>query len=123
MKDKTKTVKQIMVNVSDESKDRINELKEQLELTDKEIISVLLSIFDATKTDDVQTIVEKLVINKQKAKIEARLATIQRKLEKVQGELNEVPATEESSVVEEEVEEEIEGEVMYDASLEEELIS
>lgn len=119
MKEKTKPVKQIMVNVSDEQKTKINGLKEEMELSDKEFMSVVLEVFDAAKDEDIKTIVEKLVINKQKAKIESRLATIQRKLEKVKDELSEV-ATETTEEVVEEIKEE--GEVVYDASLEEELV-
>lgn len=121
MKDKTK-IKQIVVNVSEDQKTKINGLKEEMELSDKEFMSVILEVFDAAKDEDIKTIVEKLVINKQKAKIEARLATIQNKLEKVKGELNEVATTEDSSADEEEGEPEIEGEVVYDANLEEELV-
>lgn len=120
MKTENKT-KQIMVNVSDESKTRINELKEQLELTDKEFITVALEIFSAAKSEDIQAVVEKFSIEKQKAKIEARLAKITSQLEKAKGELEAVGTeTETSNEAEAETETSEEEEVLYNSADEEE---
>lgn len=96
---KKETTKQIMVNVSDEAKATINELKETLELTDKEFITIALQVFAAAKDEDIQTLVKKLTIEKQTSKIEAKLARIQTKLEKVQGELESVGSEEPEEVL------------------------
>lgn len=101
--------KQIVVNVSDESKAQINTLKEQFELTDKEFITILLEIFENTDEDIIQNTVEKFVVEKQTAKIEARIALLQGKIEKAKGEIGEVASTTETS-------NEAEGEVVYDAA-------
>jgi uncharacterized protein YgbK (DUF1537 family) len=118
MKTENKT-KQIMVNVSDESKTKINEYKEQLELTDKEFIAIALTVFAAAKYDDVKDVIEKFTIEKQKAKIEARLAKITSQLEKAKGELEAV-GTETSDEVEPESETSEEEEVLYNSADEEE---
>ena len=120
MKTDNKT-KQIMVNVSEESKARINELKEQLELTDKEFIAIALQLFDSTSTDDIQAIVEKFIIERQKAKIEARLAKITTQLEKAKGELAAVGTESETSdEAESENETSSDEEVLYNSADDEE---
>ena len=108
----TKTVKQIVVNVSEESKTKINSLKEQFELSDKEFMTIMLELFEGMDEEIIQSTIEKFTIEKQKAKIEARIALLQGKIEKAQGEIGEVETSTETS-------NEVEGEVVYDASQEE----
>lgn len=110
MKTKNKT-KQIVVNVSEESKAKITELKEQLKITDKEFIAVALAIFDDIKPEAIQAAVDKVTFAKQRAKFETKLARITAHLEKVKAESEQVLASQP------------EGEVVYQAEEEEEALA
>jgi nucleotide-binding universal stress UspA family protein len=107
--EKTKT-KQIVVNVSEESKTAITALKEQLKVSDKEFIAVALAILANTKPEVIQAAVEDVTFEKQRAKMESKLARITAQLEKVKAEAAQVG-------VQPQVE--VEGEVVYQAEEEE----
>ena len=89
--------KQVVVNVSDEAKAKVNELKEKLNVTDKEFIDAVLVVLANTAEDVIKAAVETVTVEKQKAKILARIAKIEAKLSEAQAELTpaaEVPAAE-----------------------------
>jgi hypothetical protein len=89
--------KQVVVNVSDEAKAKVNELKEKLNVTDKEFIDAVLVVLANTADDVVKAAVDTVTVEKQKAKILARIAKIEAKLTEAQAELTptaEVPAAE-----------------------------
>lgn len=104
---KTKN-KQVVVNVSDESKAQITELKTKLNVTDKEFISALLVVLAATDEATVKSAVETVTIEKQKAKITARIAKLEAEIAKAKGEA-EAPTNE--IIVEDEVIEPVADEV------------
>ena len=84
MKNKTK---QIVVNVSDEAKTKVNELKEKLNVTDKEFIDAVLVVLANTSDDVIKAAVETVTVEKQKAKILARIAKIEASLAEANAEL------------------------------------
>lgn len=73
MKNKTK---QIVVNVSNEAKTKVNELKEKLNVTDKEFIDAALVVLANTSDDVIKAAVETVTIEKQRAKILAKIAKV-----------------------------------------------
>ncbi len=89
-----KKTKQNIVNVSDESKAKITELKKTLNVTDKEFIAALLVVLEGTDAEVIKSAVESVTIEKQKAKISARLAKIKDQLDKAKIELGETPTNE-----------------------------
>jgi hypothetical protein len=84
MKNKTK---QIVVNVSDEAKTKVNELKEKLNVTDKEFVDAILVVLANTSDDVIKAAVETVTIEKQKSKILARIAKIEASLAEANAEL------------------------------------
>lgn len=78
MKEKQTQVKTI--NVTDGDKVKVNELKAKLNLTDKELVSVLLEVVGMTDETVVKSVIETVVVNKQKAKILARIAKLQEQI-------------------------------------------
>lgn len=91
MSDKTKT-KQVVINVSDADKATITELKKTLNVTDKEFISALLVVLAGTDEATVKSAVETVTIEKQKAKITARIAKLEAEIAKAKAEGVEVVA-------------------------------
>ena len=89
MSDKTKT-KQVVINVSDADKATITELKKTLNVTDKEFISALLLVLAGTDEAVVKTAVESVTVEKQKAKIIARIAKLEAEVAKAKAEQGEV---------------------------------
>ncbi len=89
-----KKVKQVVVNVSDESKAQITELKAKLNVTDKEFISALLIVLGGTDEAVVKSAVETVTIEKQKAKIEARIVKLEAEIAKAKASGVEVAAVE-----------------------------
>lgn len=87
---KTEKQKQIVVNVSEESKTQINALKEQLKLSDKEFIAVALSLLSDLKPEVIENAVEKVTIEKQRAKLQAKLARITAQLDKARAESEQI---------------------------------
>lgn len=83
---KTKT-KQVVINVSDEAKVKVNELKETLNVTDKEFVDAVLVVLANTADDVIKAAVETVTIEKQKAKIMARIAKIEAKLAEAKAEV------------------------------------
>lgn len=106
-----KAKKQIVVNVSEESKTKITELKDKLELTDKELVEVFLLLMDKTTDEVVSATIGEVTLEKKKAKIQAKIARIEAQLQKARGVLV-------TPTIEEEPEPE---EVLYSAEYEEEL--
>jgi ketopantoate hydroxymethyltransferase len=96
-----KKTKQVVINVSDADKATITELKKTLNVTDKEFISALLVVLAATDEAVVKSAVETVTIEKQKAKITARIAKLEAEIAKAKGEA-EAPTNE--IIVEEVVE-------------------
>lgn len=84
MKAKTK---QVVVNVSDEAKAKVNELKAQLNVTDKEFIDAVLVVLANTDEAVVKSAIETVTVEKQKAKIAARIAKIEAQLAEAKAEL------------------------------------
>jgi hypothetical protein len=84
MKNKTK---QIVVNVSDEAKAKVNELKETLKVTDKEFIDAVLVILKGTSDEVIKAAVDTVTIEKQKAKIAAKIAKIEAQLAEAKAEV------------------------------------
>jgi len=84
MKNKTK---QIVVNVSDEAKTKVNELKEKLNVTDKEFIDAVLVVLANTSDEVIKAAVETVTVEKQKAKILAKIAKIEASLAEANAEL------------------------------------
>jgi len=83
---KTKT-KQVVVNVSDEAKAKVNELKEKFNVTDKEFVDAVLVVLANTADDTIKSAVETVTIEKQKAKILARIAKIEASLAEAKAEV------------------------------------
>ena len=90
METKTKQ-KQIVVNVSEDSKTKITSLKETLNVSDKEFIAAVLIVVGNTDEAVLKAAVESVTIEKQKAKIEAKIAKIEAQLAKAKGETVETP--------------------------------
>lgn len=84
-----KKAKQIVINVSEESKAKIAELKTEYNVTDKEFVEVVLELLNNTDVDTIKGIVTQVTVDKQKAKIEAKIAKIKAKLEAAKAELPE----------------------------------
>lgn len=76
--------KQIVVNVSETSKATINSLKEKFQVSDKEFIEAALVVLGNTADDVFQTIVDGVVVEKQKAKIQAKIDKQREVLAKLQ---------------------------------------
>lgn len=72
-----------VVNVSQETKDRIKELKEKHELTDKEMIDVLLNVFDNSDSDTVKDVIDTFNNEKESRKMIEKIHRLQAKLEKI----------------------------------------
>ena len=79
--------KQIVVNVSDESKAEITSLKEKYNVSDKEFIAAVLVVIKNTTEDDIKAAVETVTIEKQKAKIQAKIDKIEAKLAEAKAEV------------------------------------
>ena len=86
MSDKAKT-KQVVINVSDESKAKITELKKTLKVSDKEFIAAVLVVLGQTAESVITAAVEQVTVEKAKARIEARIAKIQAQLEAAKAEV------------------------------------
>jgi hypothetical protein len=93
METKQKT-KQIVVNVSDESKATITTLKEKFNVSDKEFIAAALIILGNTSDDDITSAVTTVTIEKQKAKIAAKIAKIEAQLVAAKAEATATPTEE-----------------------------
>ena len=76
----TEKQKQIVVNVSEESKAKINSLKEKFNVSDKEFVAAVLVVLDNVTDETVQEAVNKVVAEKQAAKIQARIAKLEAKI-------------------------------------------
>ena len=87
MNTESKKAKQVTVNVSDVDKVALNVLKEELKLTDKEMVSVLLAVVNGTDKDVVNGIVASVVSEKQQAKIVARIAKLEAAMKATKDEL------------------------------------
>lgn len=74
------TKKQIVVNVSETAKSKINALKEQFKASDKEFIDAVLNIINSTPDEVIQAAVETVTIEKQVAKVKARIAKLTEKI-------------------------------------------
>ncbi len=99
-----KSKPQQILNITDEDKATVKELKESLKLTDKELVSVLLALLELTTAEQVAEVIDKVVVDKQRAKIEAKIAKLKADLEAEQAKIT-APV-----VVEEVVEEVLAGE-------------
>ena len=86
-----KKQKQIVINVSEESKTKITSLKETLNVSDKEFIAAVLVVLENTAEDVIKAAVESVTVEKQKAKIAAKIAKIEAQLAKAKGETTETP--------------------------------
>ena len=82
-----KKVKQIVVNVTAEAKAKITSLKETLNVSDKEFVDAVLVVIGNTDEATLKAAVESVTIEKQKAKIAAKIAKIEAKLAEAQAEL------------------------------------
>jgi hypothetical protein len=87
--------KQVVINVSDEAKVKVNELKETLNVTDKEFVDAVLVVLANTADDVIKAAVETVTVEKQKAKILAKIAKIEAQLAEAK---SEVPAEETAEV-------------------------
>jgi hypothetical protein len=79
--------KQVVVNVSDEAKTKVNELKEKFNVTDKEFVDAVLVVLANTADDTIKAAVETVTIEKQKAKIAAKIAKIEAQLAEAKAEV------------------------------------
>lgn len=86
MNTNAKKAKQIVVNVSDESKTEITSLKEKFDVSDKEFIAAVLVIIKNTADDVIKAAVETVTAEKEKSKLEAKIAKIEAQLAKAKGE-------------------------------------
>ena len=82
-----KKQKQIVVNVSETAKTNINTLKEQFKASDKEFIDAVLVVINSTPADVIQAAVEKVTVEKQVAKVKARIAKLTEKIAEEQATL------------------------------------
>lgn len=85
-----KKQKQATVNVSDADKVRVNELKEELKLTDKELVSVLLEVVGQSDKAVVAELVEKVQKEKAIAAVKARLDKVLAQKAELDAELEKV---------------------------------
>lgn len=69
-------VKQIVVNVSEDSKAKIASLKEKFNASDKELVAAILVVLETVATEDIQAAVDKVTVEKQVAKVQARIAKL-----------------------------------------------
>ena len=72
-----KMTKQIVVNVTEGAKAKINELKETLKVSDKEFVDAVLVVLANTSDEVIKSAVETVTVEKQKAKIAARIAKLE----------------------------------------------
>lgn len=72
--------KQIVVNVSEESKTKINSLKEKFKASDKEFIEAVIILLETVSDEKFQEAVEKITVTKQIAKVKARIAKLEAKI-------------------------------------------
>jgi len=72
--------KQIVVNVSEQSKTKINSLKEKFKASDKEFIEAVLILLETVSDETFQEAVEKVTVTKQIAKVQARIAKLEAKI-------------------------------------------
>lgn len=84
-----KKAKQIVINVTEESKAKITELKAEYNVTDKEFVAVALELLGNIDAETIKATVTKVTVDKQKAKIEAKIAKIKAELEAAKAELPE----------------------------------
>jgi ABC-type Na+ efflux pump permease subunit len=73
-------VKQIVVNVSDDSKTKINSLKDKFNASDKEFIAAVLVVLETATDETIQAAVDKVTSEKQVAKVQARIAKLEAKV-------------------------------------------
>lgn len=85
-----KKQKQATVNVSDADKVKVNELKEELKLTDKELVSVLLEVVGQADKAVVAELVEKVQKEKAIAAVKARLDKVLAQKAELDAELEKV---------------------------------
>ena len=76
----TKKQKQAVVNVTEESKTKIAEYKTRYNLSDKEFISTILTVVEDIEPEALGKAVEKVMIEKQAAKLRAKIARIEAEL-------------------------------------------
>lgn len=88
---------QQILNITDEDKAKVKELKENLKLTDKELVSVLLALLELTTAEQVAEVIDKVVVDKQRAKIEAKIAKLRADLEAEQAKINPPVVVEETA--------------------------
>ena len=77
---KTGKVKQIVVNVSEESKAKINSLKDKFKTSDKEFVAAVLVVLETATDETIQAAVDKVTAEKQVAKVQARIAKLEAKI-------------------------------------------
>lgn len=71
---------QIVVNVSKKAKEQISILKKRFNASDKEFIDAVLNIINSTPDEVIQAAVETVTIEKQVAKVKARIAKLTEKI-------------------------------------------
>lgn len=99
-----KVTKQIVVNVSDESKTEIAALKVKFNVSDKEFVAAVLAILKDTSDDVINAAVKTVTKAKEDAKIVARIAKIEALLAKTKAEAGETSTEEVVYSAEDEVE-------------------
>ena len=77
---KTEKQKQIVVNVTEDSKAKINSLKDKFNVSDKEFVAAVLVVLENTADETIQNAVNTVVAEKQAAKIQARIAKLEAKI-------------------------------------------
>lgn len=79
--------KQIVVNVTEQSKAKINSIKETYKISDKEFMLVALTVLENTSEDVIKNIVEVVITEKQRAKNAAKIAKMKEKLTEVESQV------------------------------------
>jgi DNA-binding MarR family transcriptional regulator len=86
MNEKAKA-KQVVVNVTDESKAKIAELKAKYNVSDKEFVAAALVVLEQTAEETLAEAVNTVTVEKQKAKIAAKIAKIEKQLAEAKAEV------------------------------------
>lgn len=106
---KTTKEKQITINATEEAKEEFKALKEKYEVTDKDMLHILIDTFNSASAEDVATVIADFSEKKKMMTIEAKLARYARKIQMLR----------ESMVAETSGETTTEEEVVYSAESEE----
>lgn len=94
---KTTKEKQITINATEQAKDEFKVLKEQHDVTDKDMLHILIDTFKATAPETIATVIAEFSEKKKMITIEGKLARYARKMQMLRESLAQEQGADESN--------------------------